>query len=248
MVTSNRNILGLGIARQIGQQSARINRIFDQLASAQRITRFSVDAAGGGIASRLEAAYRGLNAQIANDQTEMNRLATQDAGMGSIADELQAIRELQVQARNGALAAEDVAALQAEADQRVQNIRGLVQNTQFAGTALIEPVENGSLAAILENGVDVTAAPETVDTVLNEVATVRSSIGSAMNAVESRIAERQSAFENTVGSYSRLADTDMASSATRLLNSQAVAQMSVTSLRNLFVFNRQNAIQLLGNL
>jgi flagellin len=248
MVTSNRNILGLGIARQIGQQSTRVNRILGQMASAERITSFRVDAAGGAVATRLESAFRGLSAQIADDQTEFNRLATQDAGMGGITKELQAIRDLQVQAGNGALAAEDVAALQAEADQRVQNIRGLVQNTQFAGTALIEPVQGGQLAGIIENGVDVLAAPATTDAVLNEVATARSSIGSAMNAVESRIAERQNVFENTVSSYSRLADTDMAETATGLLNSQAVARMSVTSLRNLFVFNRQNAIQLLSNL
>ncbi len=37
MVTSNRNILGLGMARQIGQQSNRINRVSNQLAEAKEL-------------------------------------------------------------------------------------------------------------------------------------------------------------------------------------------------------------------
>jgi len=243
MVTFNRNILGLGITRQLDQQSNRLSKVFEQLATGKRITTFDVDAAGGGIATRLEAAFRGLSAQISNDQTQINRLQTEEAGLGGIAEELQRIRELQVQAQNAALGPEEVDALQMEVNQRVQNIQGMVENTQFAGNALIEP--GSQLAAMLENGVDVTGDPADTDVVLEEVTAERSEIGAEVNALESRVAERQSAFENTVASYSQLADLDLATGVTEQINGQVLQLMSVKSLRNLFVFNRQNALRLL---
>ena len=99
-------MMGLGISRQIGQQSAKVSRIFEQLSSGKRITSFDVDAAGGAIATKLESVFRGLSAQVASDQTQINRLKTEESGMDGIGEELQRIRELQVQAGNSAMSDE----------------------------------------------------------------------------------------------------------------------------------------------
>lgn len=246
MVTSNRNILGLGIARQINQQSNQLSRIYEQLASGQRITTFAEDAAGGAIAARLEAAFRGLGAMIGQDQTQINRLQTEEAGLGGITEELQRIRELQTQAQNAALAPEDVQALQDEINQRLENIQELVENTQFAGTPLIEA--GPELAALLESGVEATGETAPVEAALQEVIAERGEVGAEVNAVQSRIAEREATFENTVVGFSQLSDLNVAIGVSEQVNAQLMQLFSIQSLRNLFVFNRQNALALLGDL
>lgn len=246
MVSSNRNILGSGIARQIYDQSSRINRIFRQQASGRRIAAFSEDASGGAIAARLEAAFRGLGAQIEQNQTQLNRLQTEESGFAAITDELQQIRDLQIQARNGALSQADVDAIQGEINQRVENIRGVVQNTQFAGTPLIQP--GSQLASILENGVRALDDLTRVDDARNEVLAERGEIGAEMNAVRSRIAEWEVALENVVAGFSRLSDLDMATGVTEQVNAQMMQLLSINSLSNLFIFNRQNALMLLSGL
>lgn len=246
MVTFNRNILGLGVARQINQQSNQLQRVFEQLSSGNRISSFDVDAAGGAIATRLEAAFRGVAAMNTEDQTRVNRMQTEEGAMGNIQTQLQEIRELQVQAGSDILAPEDVQAIQDEIDQRVENIRGIVDNTQFAGNNLIEPGEE--IAAVLENGISATGDIDATDAAIEEVSAERSEIGADINAVQSRIAERETTFENTLASYSRIADMNMATGVSEQVNSQVLQLAAVNSLRNLFVFNRQNALSLLNNI
>ncbi len=246
MVTFNRNILGLGIARQIGQQSNQVGRIFEQLASGRRITTFAEDAAGGAIAARLEAAFRSLGAMIGEDQTRINRLQTEEAGLAGITEELQQIRQLQLQAAGSALGPEEVQALQDEINQRLENIRGLVENTQFAGSPLIET--GPELGALLENGVEATGDMAPVEAALEEVIAERAEVGAEVNAAQSRIAGREVAFENTVAGFSRLSDLNVAVGVTEHVNAQLMQLFSIQSLRNLYVFNRQNAMALLGNL
>jgi len=144
------------------------------------------------------------------------------------------------------LAPADVQALQDEIDQRLGNIQGLVENTQFAGNPLIEA--GPELSALLENGVEAAGDPAAVAAALEEVTAERGEIGAEVNAVQSRIAEREITFENTVAGFSRLSDLNMAVGATEQINAQVMQLMTVGSLRNLFVFNRQNALALLGTL
>lgn len=246
MVTFNQGILGLGITNQLGRNANQLQRVFGQLSSGERITSFAVDASGGAIAQRLESAFRGLAQQINADQTQVNRLQTEEAAIGGITEELQSIRELQVQAQNGTLSEADVQGLQNEINARVENIRGIVENTQFAGTELVEA--GTELAQVLENGVQATGDIAAVDVVIEEVTADRSEIGAEVNALQSRIAQRETGFENTLASFSRIQDQDIAVGVTEQVNLQVLGQLSIRSLRNLFVFNRQNAIGLLDSL
>jgi flagellin len=246
MVNFNRNILGIGFSRQLNQLDQRLNRVFEQLSSGERITGFDVDAAGGAIATRLESAFRQLSAQTNMDQTQINRLQTEEAALGQITNDLQRVRELQVQAGSDILAPEDQQALQAEVNQRMENIQGIVNNTQFAGTGLIEP--GTELAAALENGIDVTQDTSAVDAALEEVTAQRSDIGAEVNAIESRITNRQVGFENLLAGFSRINDMDIAAGVARQANVQILQQMSAQSMRSMFEFNRQNAMTLLNGI
>lgn len=246
MVTFNSNILGLGLTRQTQQQSSQLSRIYEQLASGRRITNFAEDPAGGAIAARLESAFRSLGAMITGDQTQINRLQTEEAGLGGVTEELQRVRELQTQAQNAALAPEDVQALQDEINQRLENIQGLVENAQFAGAPVIEA--GPELAALLENGVEAAGATAPVDAALEEVLAERGEIGAEVNAVQSRIAEREAILENTGVGFSQLSDLNMAIGVTEQVNAQLMQLLSIESLRTLYTFNRQNAVALLGAL
>ncbi len=246
MVSFNSNLLGTGFARRLDQLNNRFSRAIGQISSGERITSFSVDAAGGAIANRLESAFRELSTLVREEQTAINRLQTEDAALGGINNDLQRIRDLQVQAQSGTVDAEGQAALQAEVDQLVQNVRDTVEETQFAGTPILEAGEE--LTTALEEGIDVMADPETTDALIAEVSAQRAEIGAEVNAMESRINEQMTTFENTLGSYSRLADTDIAQAVLQQVNSQILGQFAMGSLNSMFAFNRQNVQTLLGGL
>jgi flagellin len=173
-------------------------------------------------------------------------LQTEEGGFQGITDELQRIRELQISAGNDALSAQDQQAVQDEIDQRVNNIAGIVENTQFAGTPLIEA--GTELAGIIENGVEADGELANVDAALEEVSSERSELGVEVNAIQSRINQRQNTFENTVSSFSRINDLDFATAVAKQVNLQIRQELSIRSLNSLFAFNRQNATGLLNAL
>ncbi|MBZ0154179.1 MAG: flagellin, partial [Planctomycetes bacterium] len=98
--------------RTLQELLTRQQRTFAQLASGKRITSAADDAAGQAIARRLEADSRGFAVGERNvaDGRDLARIA--DGAMQSTHDAISRMRELAVQAGNGALSADDRATLQ----------------------------------------------------------------------------------------------------------------------------------------
>ena len=118
-------------------------RALGQLASGRRVNSAADDAAGLAISVHLTSRVRGLEVGVRNANDGISLAQTASGALGSLAGNLQRLRELAVQSANATNSASDRAALQAEAAQLVSEIDRVAGSTRFNGQALLD----GSLVA-----------------------------------------------------------------------------------------------------
>ncbi|WP_176069440.1 flagellin [Piscinibacter koreensis] len=130
-------------ALALGRAQAAGARATEQLASGRRINRAADDAAGLAVASSITARVRGLAVGSRNTLDAISLTQTAEGALGSVAGNLQRLRELAVQAANATNSRADRAALHAEAAQLIDEIDRIGSATRFNGLALLD----GSFAA-----------------------------------------------------------------------------------------------------
>lgn len=145
--------MGLGIgtpARLDGMRRTRDLLLADwaRLSSGRRITRAGDDAAGLAISEQLRAAERSLAQGARNFSDGVSLARTAEGALATTSDALVRMRELAVQAGDGALGASEHAAIQAEYDQLAAEITRTSDATQFGGRHLLD----GSLSTQVSDG------------------------------------------------------------------------------------------------
>ena len=132
------------ILRQIESSATRINEATRRLASGLQINRAADDAAGLAIAEGLRADIIGAQAETGNIQNALSLTQTAEGGLGETTGGLQRLRELALQASSGTLSDDNRAALNAEAQQIIEQIDATAEGTEFNG---INPL-NGSVSTV----------------------------------------------------------------------------------------------------
>ncbi|WP_456267368.1 flagellin N-terminal helical domain-containing protein [Kushneria sp. AK178] len=105
------------------------------------IYRAKDDAAGLAISNRMGAQINGLNQANRNANDGISLAQTAEGAMGQVTDNLQRVRELTVQAANGTNTDSDLASIQEEIGQRMEEIDRLAGQTQFNGKNLLDGTE-----------------------------------------------------------------------------------------------------------
>jgi flagellin len=96
------------------------------------------DAANLILSETLEAKARGNQVASENSQTGINALQTADAGLGSVNENLQRIRELSVQAANGTNGENERKAIQEEISSLTDEINRVAKTTTFNKQNLLD--------------------------------------------------------------------------------------------------------------
>ncbi len=135
--TINTNIASLTAQRNLNGSQSALSTSMQRLSSGLRVNSAKDDAAGLGIAERMNAQVRGMNAAIrnANDGISMSQVA--EGGLGKITDMMQRMRELAVQARNGTNNTSDRDSLNQEYQELAKEVDRVVKNTMFNGKAIL---------------------------------------------------------------------------------------------------------------
>ncbi|MGB3804898.1 MAG: flagellin FliC, partial [Sphingopyxis granuli] len=112
-------VINTNVSALRAQNSSRVaNQMqataMERLSSGKRINSAKDDAAGLAIATRMNAASRGMSQAIRNANDGISLAQTADSAAGSVADILVRMRELALQASNGTLGDNDRKALQTE--------------------------------------------------------------------------------------------------------------------------------------
>ena len=127
------NPYSLNTQRHLDQTSQGMARTLQRLSSGLRVNNASDDAAGLAIGTRMEALIRGERQSVRNINDAISMVQVTEGAMGSIAESLQRVRELAVQAASDSLSSSDRAALQEEASALLQGVTQVSQQTQFNG-------------------------------------------------------------------------------------------------------------------
>ena len=107
MPTINTNVAAIKARSNLEKVQRDLDQSIARLSSGKRITRAHDDAAGMGIASRMESQIRGLNVSLRNAKDGQSLVDTQEGALQEITSILQRMRELAVQASSGIAADAD---------------------------------------------------------------------------------------------------------------------------------------------
>ncbi|WP_276807928.1 flagellin [Castellaniella defragrans] len=143
MAVINTNYLALVSQNNLNKSQSSLNSAIQRLSSGLRINSAKDDAAGQAIANRFTANIKGLTQAARNANDGISMAQTTEGSLNEINNNLQRIRELTVQAYNGTNSSDDLASINAEIKQRLDEIQRVAEQTQFNGTKVL----NGSAAS-----------------------------------------------------------------------------------------------------
>ncbi|MER1968564.1 flagellin [Castellaniella sp. GW247-6E4] len=133
MAVINTNYLALVSQNNLVRSQNALGSAIERLSSGLRINSAKDDAAGQAIANRFSANIRGLTQASRNANDGISIAQTTEGALNEINNNLQRVRELSVQAANGSNSASDLNSIQAEIDQRLEEIDRVSRETQFNG-------------------------------------------------------------------------------------------------------------------
>ncbi|NQZ53506.1 MAG: flagellin FliC [Piscirickettsiaceae bacterium] len=131
----NTNLASLNAQRNLAKSQNDLNTSLQRLSSGLRVNSAKDDAAGLFVAGQLTRDIRGINQAVRNAADGISLGQTAEGALGEIANNLQRIREIAIQASNDTVG--NAAGLQLEVDQLTQEISRIIQTTDFNGVALI---------------------------------------------------------------------------------------------------------------
>jgi flagellin len=226
-----------------------MQKSLERLAKGKRIARAADDAAGLAIAQRLHAQVRGLDQGARNVQDTVSLSRTAEGGLDATGQNLQRMRELSVQARNGTLSDADRQVIQQEYDQLAAEVTRTSEATTHAGQKVIDgslqqdgvQVHDGqqqdrvlrlrdhSAAALGVEGRSV-GDPQTLqalDHAIDRVSQSRAEIGAAENALQHREHVVRTTAENQEAARSRIEDADFAHETAELTRHRILSDSAI---------------------
>jgi flagellin len=183
----NTNIASLNAQRNLSESQSDLNTALQRLSSGLRINSAKDDAAGLFVAGQITRDVRGNNQAIRNAADGISLGQTAEGALGEIANNLQRIREIAVQASNDTVG--NAAGLQLEVDQLTQEISRIVATTNFNGRFLLSGGEtvnfhvgasgaaNNQISVTLDDITNINAFSATLDAtgVINVTTTANAS-------------------------------------------------------------------------
>ena len=254
----NTNISAMNAQRHLATVSTRLQGNFNRLSSGLRIASAADDAAGLGISERMRSQIRSYGAASRNAQDGVSLVQTAEGALGEVSNIINRMRELSIQAANGTLATQDRTTINTEYQELIAEIDRISSTTTFNGVQLLDGTTStigiqaginanetitvnlrdtsSSTAGINLAGTDVlsitnaTASLAVIDAAVNTVTTVRGSLGSAQNRLQSSISSIASAKENLAAAESRIRDVDVASETADMTRNSILQQAAVSVL------------------
>ncbi len=174
----NTNIASLNAQRNLSTSNAALGLSLQRLSSGLRVNSAKDDAAGLAVAESITSGVRGNTQAIRNANDGISVGQTAEGALGQIANNLQRIREISVQAANGSISDSNRSQLQKEVDQLTQEISRIVQTTEFNGTKLLSGAATITFQIGYSGSVDNQVSISTTDLALAGSAGLNSFSGS----------------------------------------------------------------------
>jgi len=131
MLGINTNAPSLGAQNNLSRSASSLETSIARLSSGLRVNSSKDDAAGLAIAERMTAQIRGFDVAARNANDGISLLQVADGALGKITDNLQRMRELGVQAKNGTLNDTDRLNLNREFTELANEVGRVATGTTF---------------------------------------------------------------------------------------------------------------------
>ena len=244
---------GAGLS-SINRATEGLNTSFDRISSGKRINSASDDAAGLSIVNRMSSEIRGFAQSTRNANDGISFLQTTSAGLSSLTDGIQRIRELALQASNGILSDDDRNIINAEAQQIKSELSRTIDSAQFNGRPLFNSDDSISIQVgdKAEDGVDIStsnfeqlmsdagldnldlstaagayAAIDSVDQLQSDINTSNANVGAGLNRLSSTIESLGARDLAAQASRSRIEDADMAKEISEMTSNKIKLEVAI---------------------
>ncbi len=254
----NTNMASLVAQRNLSGSQGALATSVERLSSGLRINRAKDDAAGLGIAAKLQAQVKGIDQSIRNAGDAISVVQTAEGALDQVATMLQRMKEIATQGNNDSLSTTQRLALMTEANALSSEITATQSRTTFNGTTLLNSTATlsfqtgnstadttsvdlsvvqvssltagSTLTAVASYAVaNFTALSDAVDTDITTVGTMRSALGATQNRLDNAIGNLQTSSANLAESRSRIVDTDYAAETAQLTKNQ-IHQQAATAM------------------
>jgi len=138
MPVINTNLKALDAQESMRVSNLAMSQAMERLSTGKKINSAKDDAAGVAITNRMTSQIRGISKAINNANDAISMTQTAEGAIGNVADVLQRMRELAVQAVSGTLNASDRASLQLEVSQLKQQIDDIANKTNHNNIKLLD--------------------------------------------------------------------------------------------------------------
>ncbi|QUN06846.1 flagellin FliC [Shewanella yunxiaonensis] len=249
-ITVNTNVTSMKAQKNLNATGNALATSMERLSSGLRINSAKDDAAGLAISDRLNSQVRGLDVGMRNANDVISVAQIAEGAMQEQTNMLQRMRDLSVQATNGANSSSDIAALQSEYNALASEIDAIGTNTAFGNTKLLDgsfasktfqtghtSAENISIsiADMSTLGSDAagtvgTATLALVDTQIAAVDAERANLGAIQNRMSYNISNSANTQANVADAKSRIVDVDFAKETSAMTKSQVLQQTGAAML------------------
>ncbi|UVC29955.1 flagellin [Pantoea sp. SOD02] len=134
----NTNALSLMAQNNLNKSQTSLGTAIQRLSSGMRINSAKDDAAGLAISNRFTSSIRGLTQAARNANDGISLAQTTEGALEEVTENLQRIRELTVQAKNGTNSSDDRASIQKEITARLDEIKRISETTNFNGVNVLD--------------------------------------------------------------------------------------------------------------
>jgi flagellin len=234
----------------LNQTQQTSNKLAEQLATGKKVNSAADDAAALQIIDRLTSQQNGYSQAVNNAYDGISYSQETESNLSGVNDAVSRIRELSIQAGNGALNDTDRAALQEEVVQLQGQITETFENANFAGKPLFDgqsvsfqvgPDANttqtttpsdGSFASVISTiDISTQAGAQTAIDISSqaseEINAQRAELGAFQNTLASTIKGLGTQQVNIAASQSRIQDTDYAQAVSQQVSNDILAQASI---------------------
>ena len=252
----NTNIASLSAQRNMSVVTSRLQGNYSRLASGLRIASAADDAAGLAISERMRSQIRSYDVASRNAQDGISMAQTAEGALSEVSNILGRMRELAMQGTNGTMATADLATIDTEFQQLINEVDRIANTSEFNGIKLLDGViatadiQVGITAGqtITINLQDTTAANLSIDTLdtlssgnasaaltaldsaIDSINTSRGNLGATQNRLQSSFASIRNVHENLSAAESRIRDVDIARETAELTKNNIMQQAATSVL------------------
>jgi len=252
MAVINTNYLSLVAQNNLTKSQNTLGSAIERLSSGLRINSAKDDAAGQAIANRFTSNVKGLTQAARNANGGISMAQTAEGALNEINNNLQRIRELTVQAKNGTNSTDDTTSIQEEVNARLAEINRVAAQTDFNGTKVLNSAAGVSVSIqvgakdneVISFNISGASAGDlgvasfsvtggtlaTLDAAISKVDKTRSSLGAIQNRFQSTVANLNNTINNLSAARSRIEDADYATEVSNMSKAQILQQAGTSVL------------------